>query len=348
MRRIAASLLLVLPALAFAGPVGRVVPAVRPLACGSCLLTGGVAPPSLVLDARGVAVSAPSVALAAPAITLTAPGVAPRPEALKASALVAAGPAAAPQGLVRPASSNLEEAVAAARQAAAAGDAASAAAALPAEAELMALFDGSRPQGADGSFTPVAAGRGLVGDAAMSDRLQRRLKALKGDVAEAVPAMRRSVSLSGWNGPNTVLDGPCCGDAAPKLAALLRMRGYPAVLVESEFHYYVVVRFPEADVVVDPTFRQFFGRENAPAAVPAVFVGTWASLDGAFSRFHAHKTTRYGAQRIYRDQAAAREETLRGAALALADAGAGAEHAVLRPLLAPATPPARDPKLVVP
>ncbi len=350
MRRLAASLLLLLPALALSAPLARVVPAVRPLACGACLLAGGAATPDLTLTraapARASALTAPPLA---PLFSLATPASAPLPKALKASTVLIPAPVLRTGSLIVAASSDVDEAVAASRRAESAADGATAAgAALMPEAELMALFDGSRPEGASGEFTPIHARPGLVAQPAMMGQLAKNVAMLSREVEAAVPALRRSVNLGEWNGPNTVLDGPCCGDAAPKLAALLRMRGYPAVLVEAEFHFYVVVRFPEADVVVDPTFRQFFGREKAPAAVPAVFVGTWAALDNAFSAHQAHKTTRHGPQRIYRSESVAREETLRGAALALADARAGAEHAPLRARLAPPVAAPSRPRLIVP
>ncbi len=170
-----------------------------------------------------------------------------------------------------------------------------------------AMFDGAPVEGPEGeSVSPrlVTVDRPVV-------RLPLQAAAVRAAVERALPALRESVALGSWNGANTTLDESCCGDAAPKLAALLRERGIPARLVEAELHYYVILELPEGQLVVDPTVRQFFGKKGAPPGVPAVFVGTIGELIGLFERYKAAKTTRYDVQRIYFSEARTREEYLR-------------------------------------
>lgn len=208
--------------------------------------------------------------------------------------------------------------------------------ALPAPA-AHPLFAGSVVP-ADGA--PVYA-RLARADAVERD-LPRQVEAVRWAAVHALAALRESVALGGWNGEGTKLDGPCCGDAAPKLAVMLRGRGLPARLVEAEFHYYVILDLPEGQIVVDPTVRQFFGREAAPPSVPTVFVGTVAQLNGLFQRHRLAKTTRYDPARIYFGDAHVKEAQL--AALdAEVRAGRAAEHDPLRRDLATATlPPTSD------
>ena len=317
MRLLALALALLLPAPAFAAPLARAVPALKGPACASCALLAGPA----------------AVKLTPAPLSVAAPALSPAP--LTASKLIIPGAAPhAARGLIVPASADVEAAVAAL----AASPAAEIGAADKGEpdAALMNLFDGAAPSGVageNGGYAPVFVAPGAVSDASLSSRLRGRVDLLRGEVERAVPALRRSVTAGGWYGPKTVLDGPCCGDAAPKLAALLRLRGIPATVVEAEFHFYVVVRTPEGDVVVDPTFRQFFGREHAPAGVPVVFVGTWGELDGFFSAHGRSKTTSYGVSRIYRSEARVREDLARTAAASLSVPRPAPEHAVLRPLI---------------
>lgn len=103
-------------------------------------------------------------------------------------------------------------------------------------------------------------------------------------VRRATPFLARSVRAGRWAGPDTTLSSPACGDAAPKLAVLLRRAGIPADLVEAAGHFYVLVRRASGPVVVDPTVRQFFGGARAPASVPEVFVGGYAELRDLFRR----------------------------------------------------------------
>jgi len=118
-----------------------------------------------------------------------------------------------------------------------------------------ALFDGTPLEGPEGE---AVSPRLATGDHA-SLRLPLQAAIVRGAVERALPALRESVALGSWTGPRTTLDESCCGDAAPKLAALLRARGIPARLVEAEFHYYVILDLPEGQLIVDPTIRQFFG-----------------------------------------------------------------------------------------
>ncbi len=130
-------------------------------------------------------------------------------------------------------------------------------------------------------------------------------------VAKVLPALRESVALGSWSGPHTTLDQSCCGDAAPKLAALLRARGVPARLIEAEAHFYVLIESPDVQLFIDPTIRQFFGKRAAPRGVPEVFVGTLPELAEFFERHGKSKTARDGLLRIYFADSAVREERLR-------------------------------------
>lgn len=182
-----------------------------------------------------------------------------------------------------------------------------------AELEYGALFDGAPLQGPEGA--EVRPRLASAGQATLKLPLQAAI--VRGAVERALPALRESVALGSWAGPRTTLDESCCGDAAPKLAAVLRARGIPARLVEAEFHYYVILDLPEGQLIVDPTVRQFFGRKGAPKSVPTVFVGTLGELRDLFQRHQAAKTTRYDHQRIYFSQAATRESELRKVEAAL-------------------------------
>jgi hypothetical protein len=128
--------------------------------------------------------------------------------------------------------------------------------------------------------------------------------------AAALPALEKSVWHGGWRGPGTTLNDSCCGDAAPKLALLLRQMGHAVDVVEAEFHYYLVARLPHGEVFIDPTVRQFFGGARAPPSVPKVFVGTAADLHALFARHAAAKTTSYGVPRIYFRDAVVRNAKL--------------------------------------
>lgn len=189
------------------------------------------------------------------------------------------------------------------------------------------FFDGAAPPADGEAVSPrLALGPGPT------LRRPLQLDAVRSAVARALPALRESVALGGWNGPRTTLDESCCGDAAPKLALLLRAQGVPARLVEAEFHYYVLLDLPDGQIVIDPTVRQFFGKKLAPKAVPHVFVGDLAELADFFRRHAAAKTTRYDPSRIYFRDAAVREDALR-AFESEVRAGAAAEHEPLRSFL---------------
>jgi hypothetical protein len=360
MRRLAASLALLLPALSFAaGPV-RVVPSVAGPLCASCGLAGTQ---GSSLGSPSLSISGPSLSLSAPTLSATLAPSLSAPGALTVSAPIAAlsapaggaapqlilpgrASAGAPKKLIVAAGGDVEEALAAARR----EDEAASRAGQDGAAEnerLMALFDGSRPAGDAPFGAAVSAARGEGDVRAIERSLAASVADIRRETDAAVPALRRSVELGQWNGPHTTLDGPCCGDAAPKLAAYLRLRGYPAVLVEAEFHFYVVVKLPEGDVVVDPTFRQFFGRGEAPASVPQVFVGTWPALDAEFAAHQRAKSTRLWPQRIYRSEARVREDLLREAARSLASSSV--EHAGLRAAaLSPREGPSGPQPLIIP
>lgn len=219
----------------------------------------------------------------------------------------------------------------------------------PAEAaDYGKLFDGAAP------IQDGAAIRPRLIDAKASEtiRLPLQLGIVRAEVERALPVLRESVALGSWNGPHTTLSESCCGDAAPKLAAILRARGLPARLVEAEFHYYVILDLPEAQIVLDPTIRQFFGKKHAPRGIPDVFVGTLGELGSLFERYKAAKTTRYDTGRIYFSEAVSREEQLSSVALDIVRGGPR-DLAPLRRYLgmAPSTPPApapAPPRLILP
>ncbi len=129
--------------------------------------------------------------------------------------------------------------------------------------------------------------------------LSRRKIILAEAVRTVLPALAASVAAGDWNGPGTTLDKPCCGDAAPKLALLLRGRGHALNVVEAETHYYLMQVVGTGQLIVDPTIRQFFGGPRAPPDVPTVFVGTISELNELFSRRAGARTGRHGVQRIY-------------------------------------------------
>ena len=170
-----------------------------------------------------------------------------------------------------------------------------------------AMFDGASVDGPEGQRVSPR----LSDAKEQALRLPLQAAVVRGAIERALPALRESVALGSWSGPHTTLDESCCGDAAPKLAALLRSRGIPARLVEAEFHYYVILNLPEGQLVVDPTIRQFFGKKGAPRSVPAVFVGTIGELTALFAHHAAAKTTRYDTHRIYFSEALNREEYLK-------------------------------------
>ncbi|MFA6028561.1 MAG: hypothetical protein WC969_01775 [Elusimicrobiota bacterium] len=166
---------------------------------------------------------------------------------------------------------------------------------------LAGLFDGSGLVAENAADDGVGIHPRVVTDTeALEPRaLRAKVAALAADAERVLPALRESVALGDWNGPGTTLDSRACGDAAPKLALLLRALGRPVRVVEAEFHYYVLYEGSEGQVVIDPTFRQFFGGKNAPADVPTVFVGTIGDLHRFFREHAAVKTTRYDPDRIY-------------------------------------------------
>jgi hypothetical protein len=197
---------------------------------------------------------------------------------------------------------------------------------------------------------PAADGAKVYAHLAHADTVERDLprqvEAVRHTALQALAALRESVSLGAWNGEGTKLDGPCCGDAAPKLAVMLRGRGLPARLVEAEFHYFVILDMPEGQIVVDPTVRQFFGRTDAPPGVPTVFVGTVPQLHGLFNSYRLAKTTKYDPSRIYFSEARERESQL--AALdAEVRSGRAPEHEPLRRFLSVPSPAFDAPRALI-
>jgi hypothetical protein len=136
-------------------------------------------------------------------------------------------------------------------------------------------------------------------------------RALAHSVQRALPALSDSVRRGQWNGPDTTLDKPCCGDAAPKLGLLLRSMGYGVHTVEAEFHFYLLHPHEAGQLIIDPTIRQFFGGPRAPPSIPTVFVGTIGQLQRLFEENASAKTTRYDISRIYFRDAAIRDQRMR-------------------------------------
>jgi hypothetical protein len=130
-------------------------------------------------------------------------------------------------------------------------------------------------------------------------------------VSQALPALAESVRRGQWSGPETTLDKPCCGDAAPKLGLLLRQLGYNIHAVEAEFHFYLLYPLSAGQLIIDPTIRQFFGGARAPPNIPTVFVGTVGQLHQLFMENAASKSTRYDMSRIYFRDAAIRDLRMR-------------------------------------
>jgi hypothetical protein len=279
-------------------------------------------PVSLTVPALSYAPAACPLVLPAAAAGF-APALAASPASLVPSLLPApaalSAPAAQASPLVLPASLR---------------PAAASPASADAERRYADFFDGAAPAADGEAVSPRLA----VGESP-TFRQPLQLNAVRGAVQNALPALRESVALGGWNGPHTTLDESCCGDAAPKLALLLRAQGIPARLVEAEFHYYVILDLPDGQIVVDPTVRQFFGKKRAPDAIPHVFVGTIGGLTSFFQRHAAFKTTKYDPQRIYFRDAVVREDALRRFEAAVREGGA-ADHDPLRKFLGlpPAAP----------
>jgi hypothetical protein len=187
----------------------------------------------------------------------------------------------------------------------------------------------------DGAAQP-AEGSPVTPRDASSDYTYRRplqLSAVEGAVQRALPSLRESVSLGRWNGPRTTLDESCCGDAAPKLALLLRAQGVPARLVEAELHFYIILDLPDGLIIVDPTVRQFFGKKHAPKSIPQVFIGTPSELETLFTRHSGSRTVRDEPSRIYFKDAVVREDALRVLESSIRS-GSLSEHEPLRRFLA--------------
>ena len=162
-------------------------------------------------------------------------------------------------------------------------------------------------------------------------KLADRRKLLYAAVREVLPALEQSVGLGDWNGPGTTLDKPCCGDASPKLAFLLRAQGMAVNVVEAEFHYYLTQDLEHGRLFVDPSIRQFFGGSRAPPEIPKIFVGSVEDLHALFRRHAAAKTTSYGVERIYFNAARVKNERLRSLEAAVAAPDLSAEHRALLP-----------------
>lgn len=189
------------------------------------------------------------------------------------------------------------------------------------------LYGETLPEG-----EPVYPGLVALDGLAQKDlQLSRSKTMLAAAVHAALPALEKSVALGGWNGPGTNLDKPCCGDAAPKLAYLLRAHGMAVNVVEAEFHYYLSQDLEHGRLFVDPTIRQFFGGSRAPPEIPKVFVGNLSDLHALFRRHAGAKTTSYGVERIYFNAARVRNERRQAVAAA---ADPGPEHRALAPIAA--------------
>jgi hypothetical protein len=119
-----------------------------------------------------------------------------------------------------------------------------------------------------------------AGDRPGSAEERRLLRA----AASAMPYLEESVRRAGWNDVHMGLDGPACFDAAPKLGLLFRAQGLPGYVAASSHHVFLVAETPSATLLVDPTIRQYFGQDAAPAWVPKIFVGTFSELRALYSR----------------------------------------------------------------
>ena len=303
-------------------------------------LTAKAAAPRIIVP--GVT---PAPAMAPMACPLILPGAqATALAALPAANMTALAPALAPS-VILPANAPVS-AAATAKDAARAIDQAKLIAAAKDESYAN-FFDGTvapKPEDEGAAVSP-----GLARAEGTSLGTQIRREAVRRAVEGVIPALRESVTRGGWNGPDTTLDESCCGDAAPKLAALLRAKGVPARLVEAEFHYYVTVDAGDEMIVVDPSVRQFFGKKKAPLTVPTVFVGTIGELTKMYERHRVVKSTRYEPARIYFSEAVQREAKLQATIEAIRTNPA-AEYEPLRralglPSLAPTA--AEPPRLIL-
>jgi len=170
----------------------------------------------------------------------------------------------------------------------------------PDPARFQALFDGAPDGTSITALEKVAVSARAPGPTVVPEGLMR-------DIAEALGPIGEGVSHRTHQGRAMTLDGPCCGIAAPSLAAALKRKGHPVRVVEAEFHVYLIYEGGDDPLIIDPTFRQFFGAERAPKSVPRVFVGRFGDLGRAFDQAKAHRTTKYTPQRIYRSQAFIRD-----------------------------------------
>lgn len=128
----------------------------------------------------------------------------------------------------------------------------------------------------DLSRTPSRAGGSLE---ARQRQIECVMKGARDDLAQ-------SVRESKWAGEDSSLSTRTCGNAGPKAAAILEKAGIPAKAVKTpNAHTFVEVKTPEGTLIVDPTIRQFFGKENAPQGVPEIFVGTEAQLKALWTKF---------------------------------------------------------------
>ena len=110
---------------------------------------------------------------------------------------------------------------------------------------------------------------------------QRRLQAF---AAATIPYLDASVSKAPWNDSHMGIEGPSCFDAAPKFGLMLRAMGMPGWVASCAHHVFVIAETPEATLLIDPTIRQYFGHNHAPAWVPKIFVGTLSELKALYSR----------------------------------------------------------------
>ena len=146
---------------------------------------------------------------------------------------------------------------------------------------------------------------------AREHEVARTRMVLAHSVSQALPALAESVRRGRMERPETTLEKPCCGDAAPKLGLLLRQLGYDIHAVEAEFHFYLMYPLSAGQLIIDPTIRQFFGGARAPPSIPTVFVGTVGQLHQLFEDNAAAKSTRYDMSRIYFRDAAIRDQRMR-------------------------------------
>lgn len=158
--------------------------------------------------------------------------------------------------------------------------------------EMAAKIAALRSEGEGTRVTEELMKRGDKPGTALQRRLQQAANA-------AIPFLDESVKNADWNETHMGIDGPSCFDAGPKLGLMFRAKGLPGWVAAAGHHVFMIVEAPEATLLIDPTIRQYFGQNHAPAWVPKVFVGTLSELKALYNRDPGLPVLPY--QRIYFD-----------------------------------------------